>query len=115
MIHEQVKIQLEHLKLLVDIEEKREKDCKEWKIPYIPSRRKWEDIRNYEEYKKEIEQNGDKNLLVMVKMKGDFCMYGTYPFARRYVDRKFGEYFLKHHTKNGADILLTESEVEVVK
>ena len=47
----------------VDGEEKRKKDCEEWKIPYTPSNRKWENERQYKEYLKEIETNGDKNLL----------------------------------------------------
>lgn len=110
MVHEQVQKQLEYLKYWVDAEVKQEKMCNEWGIQYTPSRRKWEDISLYEDYKREVEQNGDKNLLVMVKMWGD-GMYGTYPFARRYVY----EPYLVHRTKHGAEILLREDEVEVVR
>ena len=55
MIHEQVQKQLDYLKTWVDGEEKCKKDCEEWKIPYIPSNRKWENERQYKEYLKEIE------------------------------------------------------------
>lgn len=109
MIHEQVKRQLEYLKYWVDAEVEHEKRCKEWGIHYEPSRRKWEDIALYEEYKREVEKNGDKNLLVMVKMWGD-GMYGTYPFARRYVH----EPYLVHRNKYGGEVLLREDEVEVI-
>ena len=115
MIHEQVQWQLDYLKSWVDAEKDNEKRCKEWGIPYTPSRNKWQCIENYEEYKREIEANGDKNLLVMVNMKGEFCMHGIYPFARRYVSSKYGEYYLKHRTKSGSDILVKESEVEVIE
>lgn len=117
MIHEQVKMQLEHLKSLVDGEKEREEQCKEWNIPYEPSMRKWEDINNYEEYKKEIEQNGDKNLLVMINLKGEggINMYGVYPFARRYVYMSYGDYFLKHTTNYDTYILFKESEIEVIR
>lgn len=112
MIHVQVKIQLEHLKSCVDAEVENEKRCKEWGIPYTPSRRKWLDISLYEEYKREIEKNGDKNLLVMVKMWGDdgINMYGTYPFARRYAY----ESYLVHRNEYGGEVLLREEEVKVV-
>lgn len=112
-VHEQVRKQLEHLKCWVDAEVKHEEDCKKWGIPYTPSRRKWEDISLYEEYKREVEKNGDKNLLVMVKMWGDdgINMYGTYPFARRYVYKDN----LVHRTEHGSEILVREDEVKVVK
>ena len=112
-IHEQVGKQLEYLKMWVDAEIKQEERCKEWDIPYTPSRRKWEDISLYEEYKREVEKNGDKNLLVMVKMNGEdgINMYGVYPFARRYVH----ENYLVHRTENGGEILLKEDEVKVLK
>ena len=82
-------------------------------IPYIPSRRKWIDVSIYEEYKREVEKNGDKNLLVMVKLHGEdgINMYGTYPFARRYVH----ENYLVHRTVDGIEILLKEDAVEVIK
>lgn len=109
-VHEQVARQLAHLKSCVDAEIEAEKRCKEWNIPYTPSRRKWEDISLYEEYKREIEKNGDKNLLIMVKMSGEdgINMYGTYPFARRYVYKKY----LIHRTEHGAEILVKEDEVK---
>jgi len=110
MMHEQVRKQLEHLKYWVNAESKYEEDCERWGIPYTPSRRKWEDIELYEEYKREVEKNGDKNLLVMVKMNGD-GMYGVYPFARRYVH----EPYLVHRTEHGAEVLVREDEVKVVK
>ena len=39
-VHEQVRKQLEYLKLWIDDEEKNERQCKEWGIPYTPSRRR---------------------------------------------------------------------------
>lgn len=113
MIHEQVKKQLEYLKYWVDAEVEAEIRCKEWIIPYSPSRRKWEDISLYEEYKREIEENGDKNLLVMVKLNGEdgINIHGIYPFARRYVY----EPYLVHRTLHGAKILLREDEVQIIK
>ena len=105
-IHEQVQKQLEYLKRWVDAEVESEANCKKWGIPYTPSRRKWEDIKLYEEYKREVEKNGDKNLLVMVKMHGEdgINMYGTYPFARRYVHQDY----LVHRHINGGEILIRE-------
>lgn len=113
MIHEQVRKQLEYLKRWVDAEIESEENCKKWNIPYTPSRRKWEDISLYEEYKREVEKNGDKNLLVMVKMSGEneINMYGTYPFARRYVHQPY----LVHYSKHGGKILCREDEVKVIK
>lgn len=108
MIHEQVKMQLAYLKYWVDAEVIQEELCKKWGTRYTPSRRKWEDIELYEAYKREIEKNGDKNLLVMVKMCGD-GMYGTYPFARRYVN----EEYLVHRNDYGGEILVRESEVRL--
>lgn len=113
LVHEQVTRQLAHLKSCVDAEIEAENRCKEWNIPYTPSRRKWEDISLYEEYKREVEKNGDKNLLVMVKMWGDdgTNMYGTYPFARRYVHKEY----LVHRNEYGGEVLLKESEAKVLK
>jgi hypothetical protein len=112
MIHEQVKMQLEYLKGWVEAEKEMERRCDMWGIPYTPSRRKWEDIDNYEKYKREVEQNGDKNLLVMVRLKGGYVnMYGVYPFARRYVH----EEYLVYRFPNGGELLLKENEVEIVK
>ena len=113
MIHEQVQKQLEHLKYWVDAENRHEQQCKEWGVRYTPSRRKYENIWLYEEYKNEIELNGDKNLLVMVKMNGEdgINMYGTYPFARRYVHKEY----LIHRNDYGGEILLKESEVKTIK
>ena len=69
-------------------------------------------IELYEAYKKEVEKNGDKNLLVMVKMWGEdgINMYGTYPFARRYVR----EEYLVRRTQYGTEILCKESEANIV-
>jgi hypothetical protein len=113
MIHEQVKRQLAYLKYWVDAEIKNEEDCKNWGIRYTPSNTKWKDIERYEAYKKEVEKNGDKNLLVMVKMRGEdgINMYGTYPFARRYVN----EEYLIHRTEYGSEVLCRESKVNVVR
>lgn len=112
-VHEQVGRQLAHLKYWVDAEIEAEKRCKEWNIPYTPSKRKWEDICLYEEYKREIEKNGDKNLLVMVKMQGDdgINLYGTYPFARRYVHQDY----LVYRTEHGAEILVRADKVRIIK
>lgn len=110
VIHEQVEKQLQYLKAWVDSEVKHKEDCKKWGIRYTPSRRKWEDIDLYQDYKAEIEKNGDKNLLVMVKMWGD-GMYGTYPFARRYVYQPY----LVYRNEYGGEVLVREDEVEVVR
>lgn len=112
MLHEQVQKQLNYLKYWVDAEVENERRCKEWGIPYTPSRRKWEDISLYEEYKREIEKNGDKNLLVMVKMWGEdgINMYGTYPFARRYVHKPY----LVYRNEYGGEVLLREDEVKII-
>lgn len=105
-VHEQVQKQLEYLKRWVDAEVESEANCKKWGIPYTPSRRKWEDIELYEDYKREIEKNGDKNLLVMVKMRGEdgIHMYGTYPFARRYVNQDY----LVYRPQPGTEVLIRE-------
>lgn len=105
-IHEQVQKQLAYLKMWVDADIEAERRCKQWGIPYTPSRRKWEDISLYEDYKREIEKNGDKNLLVMVRMNGEdgINMYGTYPFARRYVHQDY----LVHRTQHGTEIFIRE-------
>lgn len=112
-IHEQVQKQLEYLKYWVDAEVENERQCKEWNVPYTPSRRKWEDISLYEEYKREIEEHGDKNLLVMVKISGEdgINMRGVYPFARRYVHKEY----LVHRTEYGSEILFREDEVNIIK
>lgn len=110
MIHEQIKKQLDYLKSWVDGEKENETRCKEWGIPYTPSRTKWQEIENYERYKKEVESNGDKNLLVLVNMGGEFNMWGVYPFARRYVN----EDYLVYRNKHGGEILLRKDEVKVI-
>ena len=112
-IHEQVYMQLEHLKYWVDAEINEERRCKEWGIRYTPSRRKWENISQYEEYKREVEKNGDKNLLVWVNMNGEdgINIYGVRPFARRYV----GKEYLVHRNGFGGEILLREDRVNILK
>ena len=114
MIHEQVEKQLDYLKSCVDGEEKRKQECKEWNLPYIPSTRKWENERQYKEYLNEIEKNGDKNLIVMVRMKGNdgINMFGVFPFVRRYADDLE---HLVYRTKHGTEILYKRSEVEIIK
>lgn len=107
-IHEQVRRQLDYLKSLVDEENKIEKRCLELGIPYIPSRRKYENIYLYNEYKKEIECNGDKNLLVIARLND--VTYGKYPFARRYV----GECYFVYRCENGGKILCTEEELNLI-
>lgn len=95
-VHEQVKMQLNCLMSRVKYEEEEEMRCKKTNSQYIPSRRKWADQIEYEEYKNEIEKNGDKNLLVMIKLTKEDGHYRTetLPFARRrvredrYVHRK---------------------------
>lgn len=116
-MHEQVQQQLDYLKYLVDIEIKQEERCKKLGIRYTPSIRKWIDIDNYNEYKKEIERNGDKNLIVMVKINGKTSLsYGKIlPFAKREVHMSYGTYFLVHRTKDGAELLMREDEAEVVE
>ena len=111
-VHDQVRKQLEYLKYWVDAEIETEERCKRLNIPYTPSRRKWENISLYQEYKKEVEKNGDKNLLVMVKMNGEdgIRMYGIYPFARRYVR----EGYLVHRFGNGSEVLARVDEVNIV-
>ena len=113
MIHEQVQKQLAYLKMLIDGEIENERMCRELGIKYTPSRRKWEDIELYEDYKREVEKNGDKNLLVMVRMNGEdgINMYGVYPFARRYVNKSY----LVHRTQYGTEILFREDEVNIDK
>lgn len=113
VVHEQVVRQLTHLKSCVDAEIEAEKRCKKWNIPYTPSRRKWENISLYEEYKREVEKNGDKNLLVMVKMWGDdgINLYGAYPFARRYVHQDY----LVYRTEHGAEVLVRADQVKIIK
>lgn len=107
-VHEQVARQLAYLKSWVDAEIEDEKRCKEWNIPYTPSKRREENAFLYKEYKEEVEKNGDKNLLVMVKMCGDdgINMYGVYPFARRYAH----EEYLVYRDKYGGEVLIKESE-----
>ena len=114
-IHEQVLMQLAYLKYWVIAEEESKERSKRIGVPYTPSRRRSTDIYEYNEYKKEIEKNGDKNLLVMVNMnKENYRTKGITPFARRYVHISYGTYFLVHRTEC-AEILLREDEVEVVK
>ena len=67
-IHKQVLMQLAHLKYWVIAELENEERAKKLGIPYNSSNRKYDDIYEYKEYEKEIEKNGDKNLLVMVNM-----------------------------------------------
>ena len=111
-IHKQVEMQLEYLKYWVEMERKNEEDCKRWGIPYTPSRRKWTNKDNYELYKEEVEKNGDKNLLLMVRLNGEdgIGMYGVYPFARRYKNEKC----LIHRTEYGAEILLNEETAKII-
>lgn len=107
MINEQVQMQLDYLKSLVDYEKQQEMNCKKWNIPYSPSHRKDENVFQYQAYKNEIEQNQDKNLLAFIKMNGenDINIYGTLPFARRYVNDT--QSFV-HRLKNGPKILFTK-------
>ena len=114
-IHKQVLMQLAYLKYLVLAEEENEKRCEKIHISYIPSRRRNENIYQYNEYVKEIEKNGDKNLLVMVNMnKENYRTKGITPFARREVNMSYGTYFLVHRTEH-AEILFREDEVDVIK
>lgn len=112
-VHEQVQKQLDYLKIWVDAEKNDEELSKKLGISHTPCRRKWIDIANYEAYKKEIEKNGDKNLLVMVDMNGErgIQLFGIVPFARRYVD----DYELLVHRTGTAEILFRRDQVKVVK
>lgn len=109
-IHEQVLMQLAELKYWVLAEEASKKRCEEIEVPYVPSRRREENRYQYNEYKREIEENGDKNLLVMVK---SHVAKGVKPFARREVHMSYGTYFLIHRTDK-AEILVREDEAEVI-
>ena len=111
-VHEQVQKQLDYLKIWVDAEKNDEERAKQLGIPYTPSRRKWVNIEQYESYKKEVEKNGDKNLLVWVDMRGEkgIPLFGITPFARRYTN----DYELLVHRTGTAEILVRRSEVKVV-
>lgn len=114
-IHKQVLMQLAHLKYWVIAELENEERAKKLGIPYNSSNRKYDDIYEYKEYEKEIEKNGDKNLLVMVNMnKENYQTKGIKPFARRYVHMSYGTYFLVHRTEF-SEILVKEDEVEIVR
>ena len=106
-LNEQVQKQLEHLKYLVDGEVEREKSCKEWGIPYTPSRTKYYNIDTYNNYKNEIEKNGDKNLIVKVNFTNgsQINLFGIYSFARRYINEPYLVYRI-----NTNDILINENE-----
>ena len=113
-IHEQVLLQLAYLKYWVLSEEKHKERCNRIRVPYTPSRRKDEyEYNEYNEYKKELEKNGDKNLLVMVKEKDGRIV----PYAKREVYRSYGTYFLIHrfkHSDGYSEILCREDEVEII-
>ena len=113
MIHEQVQKQLNYLKCRVEGEKKREMTCKEWGLPYEPSRRKLTDEKEYNDYLKEIEINGDKNLLIMVELHGEdnTNMYGVYPFVKRSINN---ENNLIYRTKYGAEILIQKNKHKVI-
>lgn len=104
-IHEQVKLQLQHLKNLVDAEKQ-----------YGPSNRKWINLANYEQYRSEIAKNGDKNLLVNVKMDAtsSTTMRGVYPFAKRYVQPFHNSYALIHRTDHGTEILINCDDANII-
>lgn len=89
MIHEKVQERLNYLKSLVDGQEEHRQNCKNWGLPWIPPMTYGLNICNYENYLKEIEKNGDKNLLVWVdvseyKTSSGFRPYGygIQPFVR---------------------------------
>lgn len=118
MVHEQVQMQLAHLKSLVDAEAERQSWCKEWGVRYIPARTKLDNIEQYKNYMREIERHGDQNLLVWVRLKGEggLNLRGVYPFAKRYVEpNRQGEYYLTHRTHHGSEILFRDSQVEVIE
>lgn len=110
-VHRQVLLQLAYLRYLVFCEEERKENCKKWGVPYSPSRCAGEDRENYTSYKREVDLNGDKNLLVMVDMKyTDLHATGVRPFARRKTRMSFGTSFLIHRSGQ-CDILLREDEI----
>lgn len=113
MIHEQIQKQLNYLKSIVEGEKKREKNCKEWGLPYEPSRRKFTNEKEYNDYLKEIEINGDKNLLIMVELHGEdnTNMYGVYPFVKRSVNNDEN---LIYRTEYGTEILIQKSKHKVI-
>lgn len=89
------------------------------------SRREYENIDNYKEYQKEIDRNGDKNLLVYGRFsnpneyrrytvdeikKNNKIVYAV-PFARRYKDSDL----LVHRPDSGGEILVNIEDIVVVK
>jgi hypothetical protein len=89
------------------------------------SRREYENIDNYKEYQKEIDRNGDKNLLVYGRFsnpneyrrytvdeikKNNKVVYAV-PFARRYKDSDL----LVHRPDSGGEILVNIEDIVVVK
>lgn len=100
-IHPQVQMQLDYLRR--NAEDKYNKG----------SRREYENIDNYKWYQKEIDTNGDKNLLVKGKLKDPYQfrdMFGVQPFARRYKNSDL----LVHRTARGSEILVNIEEIDVV-
>lgn len=99
-IHPQVLMQLEYLRGNAESEHNK------------GSRREYENIYDYKEYQKEIDRNGDKNLLVMGKFQDpyQFRMFGVKPFARRYKDSEL----LVHRPGTGGDVLVRIEDINVV-
>ena len=84
---------------------KEKKIVKNGGLPYEPSRRKLTNEKEYNDYLKEIEINGDKNLLIMVELHGEnnTNMYGVYPFVKRSVNNDEN---LIYRTEYGTEILI---------
>ena len=113
MIHEQVQKQLNYLKYRVENEKKREITCNKWGLPYEPSRRKLTNEKEYNDYLKEVNTNGDKNLIVMIELHGEdnINMYGVYPFVKRSINN---ENNLIYRTKYGTEILIQKNKNKVI-
>ena len=112
-IHPQVAKELEYYRRIAD-------------SPYNKGcRREYENIDNYKEYQKEIDRNGDKNLLVygrfsnpneyrgytVDKIKKNNKVVYAVPFARRYKDSDL----LVHRPDSGGEILVNIEDIVVVK
>ena len=119
-IHPQVQLQLQYLKDWVDGEAREKQLCEKWDIPYSRSRTADENEYEYEMYRREIENNGDKNLLVYVKVKTDYG-HDIVPYARRYITSDYKRGLLVHRfdRSNASEPLVKdlvkEDDVEIIK
>lgn len=116
MIHEQVQKQLNYLRQLVETDINNEKLADKSDLPIISASQKWTNIVNYETYRKEIQQHGDKNLLHMVKLKTQNNSQSTdiYPFAKCYVTPIHNDYQLIHRLPDGTELILNASKADII-